>query len=47
MRLDPERAAQAKRDAVYGLATILEEFEEAFGMKISQEETPEIYKVLL
>ena len=47
MRNDPERAAEATRDAVYGLATILEEFEEAFGMKISQEETPEIYKVLL
>ena len=47
MRKDPERAAQATRDAVYGLETILTEFEEAFGMKISQEETPEIYKVLL
>ncbi len=47
MRKDPERAAQAERDAVYGLPTILAEFEEAFGMKISQEETPEIYKVLL
>ena len=34
MRKDPERAAQASRDAVYGLATILTEFEEAFGMKI-------------
>ena len=47
MREDQERADQAKRDAVYGLATILEEFEEAFGLKISQEDTPEIYKVLL
>ena len=47
MRKDPERAAQATRDAVYGLATILTEFEEAFGMKISKEDTPEIYKVLL
>ena len=47
MRKDPERAAQATRDAVYGLETILTEFEEAFGMKISQEETPEIYKVCL
>ena len=47
MRKDPERAAQATRDAVYGLETILTEFEEAFGMKISQEDTPEIYKVLL
>ena len=47
MRNDPVRAAEAKRDAVYGLATILEEFEEAFGMKITKEDTPEIYKVLL
>lgn len=47
MRNDPERAAEATRDAVYGLQTILTEFEEAFGMKISAEETPEIYKVLL
>jgi acid phosphatase (class A) len=47
MRKDPERAAQATRDAVYGLETILTEFEEAFGMKVSKEDTPEIYKVLL
>ncbi len=47
MRQDPERAAEAKRDAVYGLATIIEEFQEAFGMRISKSETPEIYKVLL
>ena len=47
MRKDPERAAQATRDAVYGLETILTEFEEAFGMKLSKEDTPEIYKVLL
>lgn len=47
MRKNPERADQATRDAVYGLTTILTEFEEAFGMKISEEETPEIYKVLL
>ena len=47
MRKDPKRAAEAARDAVYGLETILTEFEEAFGMKITQEDTPEIYKVLL
>ena len=47
MRNDPERAAQATRDAVYGLETILTEFEEAFGMKVTKEDTPEIYKVLL
>ena len=47
MRNDPERAAQATRDAVYGLETILTEFEEVFGMKVTKEDTPEIYKVLL
>ncbi|MBR5688037.1 MAG: phosphatase PAP2 family protein [Prevotella sp.] len=47
MREDPERADQATRDAVYGLQTILDEFEDAFGMKITKEDTPEIYKVLL
>ena len=35
MRKDPERAAEATRDAVYGLETILTEFEEAFGMKVT------------
>ena len=47
MRKDSVRAAQAKRDAVYGLDTILDEYEEAFGMKVSKDDTPEIYKVLL
>ena len=47
MRNDSVRAAEAIRDAVYGLDTILEEFEEAFGMKITKDDTPEIYKVLL
>lgn len=47
MRNDPDRAAEATRDAVYGLETILEEFEDAFGMKLSKETSPEIYKVLL
>ncbi|MCR5158724.1 MAG: phosphatase PAP2 family protein [Prevotella sp.] len=47
MRKDSVRAAEAIRDAVYGLDTILEEFEEAFGMKITKDDTPEIYKVLL
>ena len=46
MRQDKERAAIAIRDAVYGLDCIIREFSEPFGMKISKEETPEIYKVL-
>ena len=44
---NPERAAMALRDAVFSLETILTEYEEAFGMKITKEGTPEIYKVLL
>ena len=46
MRNDKERADIAIRDAVYGLDCIIREFSEPFGMKISKEETPEIYKVL-
>ncbi len=46
-RLNEERAAIAIRDAVYGLETIIAEFSEPFGLQISAEETPEIYKVLL
>ncbi len=46
-RLDSARANIAIRDAVYGLGTIISEFSEPFGLKISAEETPEIYKVLL
>ena len=46
MRQDKERAAIAIRDAVYGLDCIIREFSEPFGLKISMEDTPEIYKVL-
>ena len=46
MRNNKERAAIAIRDAVYGLDCIIREFSEPFGLKISKEETPEIYKVL-
>ena len=45
-RLDVERAAIAIRDAVYGLDCIIREFSGPFGMQISKEGTPEIYKVL-
>jgi acid phosphatase (class A) len=47
MRNDKERADIAIRDAVYGLDCIIREFSEPFGLQISKEETPEIYKVLL
>ncbi len=45
-RLDTVRANIAIRDAVYGLETIISEFSEPFGLQISAEGTPEIYKVL-
>lgn len=46
MRNDKERAAIAIRDAEYGLDCIIREFSEPFGLQISKEETPEIYKVM-
>ena len=46
MRLDEERCAQAKRDAVYSMATIIEEFGGIFGLEITKEDTPEIYSIL-
>ena len=46
MRQDKQRAAIAIRDAEYGLDCIIREFSEPFGLQISKEETPEIYKVL-
>ena len=46
MRNNKERADIAVRDAVYGLDCIIRVFSEPFGLKISMEETPEIYKVL-
>ena len=46
MRADKKRADIAIRDAVYGIDCIIQEFSKPFGMTISKEETPEIYKVL-
>ena len=45
-RLNPERAAIAVRDAHYGLGTIIREFSIPFGLQISRQNTPEIYKLL-
>jgi len=45
-RLDPERAAMAIRDAVWSFDALFAEMSEPFGMKISKEGTPEIYKLL-
>lgn len=45
-RLNPERAAIAVRDAHYGLSTIIREFSVPFGLQISKQNTPEIFKLL-
>ena len=43
---DKARTEIAIRDAVYSLECIAQEFSEPFGLKISEEETPEIWKLL-
>ena len=45
-RLDPERAAQARRDAIWDLDTLFTCFHEPLGLEISPEKTPEIYQLL-
>jgi len=45
-RLNPERAAMARRDAIWGMQHTLDTFEEAFGMHMSQTETPEIWELM-
>ena len=46
MRQDETRSAQAKRDAVYSMQTIIDEFGPLFGLEITKEDTPEIYTIL-
>ena len=46
MRLDEARCAQAQRDAVYSMQTIIDEFGDIFGLEITKEGTPEIYSIL-
>lgn len=46
MRLDEARCAQAQRDAVYNMQTIIDEFGGLFGLEITKEGTPEIYSIL-
>jgi acid phosphatase (class A) len=45
-RLDAARSAQAQRDAVYSMQTIIDEFSGLFGLEITKEGTPEIYSIL-
>ena len=44
MRLNPVRAEQARRDAIWNLDTLAAIFSVPFGRTISKEETPEIYE---
>jgi len=46
MRQDEARAAQAKRDAVYSMQTVIDEMGPLFGLEITKEGTPEIYSIL-
>ncbi len=46
-RLDQERAAMARRDAVWGYEPLLEIFSEPFGIHISKTETPEIWDLMV
>lgn len=45
-RLNAERAAIAKRDAVWTYEALLAEFDVPFGLHISRDETPEIWTLL-
>ena len=45
-RIDPERAAMARRDAVWSHDSLFAEMSVPFGLKISKAETPEIWKLL-
>jgi len=46
MRQDEARAAQAQRDAVYSMQTVIDEMGPLFGLEITKEDTPEIYTIL-
>ena len=45
-RLDPKRAAIAERDAVFTYEALFAEFNVPFGLVISKEGTPQIWKLL-
>ena len=47
MRHNTERAEMARLDAEYGIDYICPEFSDAFGLQLSKEGTPEIYKLML
>lgn len=45
-RFDTERAEMAKRDAVWSYEALLAEMSVPFGLEISEEDTPEIWKLI-
>ncbi|MBQ9549083.1 MAG: phosphatase PAP2 family protein [Bacteroidales bacterium] len=45
-RLDPARAEKAVREAVYAVDPMLEQFSVAFGLEVSPQKTPAIYRVV-
>lgn len=45
-RLDRERAAQAVSDADWGVSVVCRIFSQPFGMEISKDSTPELYRLL-
>ena len=45
-RLNEERAQMAINDAVYGMQTIIDIYGKMFGLDITKEDTPAIYKLL-
>lgn len=45
-RLNKERADMAKRDAVYGMNTIIQEYCPILGLEITKEDTPELYTLM-
>ena len=45
-RLNEERAQMAINDAVYGMQTMIDIYGPMFGLDITKEDTPEIYKLL-
>lgn len=46
-RKDPQRAFMARRDAVWDYDSLFAGFSDAFGLRISRSETPEIYRLLV
>lgn len=46
-RLDEERAAMVRRDAVWSYDSLFAEFNVPFGLEISEQKTPEIWKLLV